>query len=239
MVPGQMPVKYERVNRQAVHEIFTSHIQKGEPVLAHMLDGPAVKPSRYELLLCGSARCGWRGQKIAQGPLQEKLRAAGIGPDVVRITPASCFGACSVESAGKATHVLVRPDKVLYRVETEGDLDEIVRSHIQGGKVVERLRVREQPVSQQFFELYGDVAFFNRQNRIALRHNGVIDPASIEEYFRYRGFRALAKALDRGDPQWGHRRGDPIEPPRPGRRRLSHGPEVGPWAPRPRRRPAT
>jgi len=202
LVPGQMPVKYERVTRQVVHDIFTSHIQKGEPLLDHMLDTPREKPSRYELLVCGSARCGWRGQKVAQGPLAEKLRAAGIGPDVVRITPASCFGACSAEMVGQATHVLVRPDKVLYRVQSEADLDEIVQSHIQGGKVVERLRVREQPVSQQFFEIYGDVAFFNRQNRIALRHNGVIDPTSIEEYFRYRGFHGLAKALDRGDPHW-------------------------------------
>jgi NADH:ubiquinone oxidoreductase subunit F (NADH-binding)/(2Fe-2S) ferredoxin/NAD-dependent dihydropyrimidine dehydrogenase PreA subunit len=202
LVPGQMPVKYERVTRQVVHDIFTSHIQKGEPVWAHVLDSPADKPARYELLVCGSARCGWRGQKIAQGPLAEKLRAVGVGPDMVRITPASCFGACSAEMVGHATHVLVRPDKVLYRVQNEADLDEIVQSHLQGGKVVERLRVREEPVSQQFFEIYGDVAFFNRQNRIALRHNGVIDPSSIEEYFRYRGFHALAKALDRGEPQW-------------------------------------
>ena len=26
MVPGQMPVKYERVDRQLVHEIFTQHV---------------------------------------------------------------------------------------------------------------------------------------------------------------------------------------------------------------------
>jgi hypothetical protein len=68
------------------------------------------RPARHELLLCASARCGWRGQKIAQGPLLEKLRAAGVGPETVRITPASCFGACSAESAGRATHVLVRPE---------------------------------------------------------------------------------------------------------------------------------
>jgi len=46
------------------------------------------------------------------------------------------------------------------------------------------------------------VSFFNRQTRVALRHNGVIDPESIEEYFHYRGFEALATVLDRGDPTW-------------------------------------
>ncbi|MCS7238799.1 MAG: 4Fe-4S binding protein [Thermoguttaceae bacterium] len=51
-------------------------------------------------------------------------------------------------------------------------------------------------------ELYGDVAFFNRQTRVALRHNGVLDPTSIEEYFHYRGFEALATVLERNDPGW-------------------------------------
>ncbi|MGD0900403.1 MAG: hypothetical protein ABR915_21430, partial [Thermoguttaceae bacterium] len=108
MIPGQMPVKYERVDRQAVHEIFTRHILAGAPVLERVLDGPVQQIAERELLLCGS----------------------------------------------------------------------------------------------EFFELYGDVAFFNRQSRIALRHNGVLDPESIEEYFHYRGFQALAKVLEKGDPKW-------------------------------------
>ena len=201
-IPGQMPIKYERVNRELVHEIFTAHVLKGQPVLAKVLDGPIEKLAHYELLICGSTRCGWRGQKLARGPLAEKLKAAGLGPEQVRVTAASCFGACSNETAGKCTHILVRPDKVLYRVTTEDDLEEIIRSHLVHGNVVQRLRVAEQPVSQQFFEIYGDVAFFNRQNRIALRHNGVIDPESIEEYFHYKGFEALAEVLGAAIRQW-------------------------------------
>jgi len=202
LVPGQMPVKYERVTRQMVHDIFTSHVLAGQPLLAKMLDGPVEKLARHELLVCGSTRCGWKGQKLARGPLAEKLQAAQLGPEQVKVTPASCFGACSAETAGRCSHVLVRPDKILYRVETDEDLDAIIQQHLIGNQPVERLRVKEQPVSQEFFELYGDVAFFNRQNRIALRHNGVIDPQSIEEYFHFKGFEALAQVLERRDPQW-------------------------------------
>ena len=202
MIPGQMPVKYERVDRQTVHEIFTSHVQRGAPLLSRVLDGPLERLAKYELLVCGSARCGWRGKKLCFGPLPEKLRAAGIGPETVRLTPASCFGACSGDAVGRSTHVLVRPDKVLYRLQTDADLDELIQTHLVGGQVVERLRVTEDVVSQQFFELYGDVSFFNRQNRIALRHNGVIDPNSIEEYLHYDGFGALSSVLERGDRQW-------------------------------------
>jgi len=200
-VPGQMPIKYERVDRDLVHQIFTKHILKGEPLFDHVLDGPVDKPRQYEFLVCASARCGWRGRGLCAGPLPEKLAAAGVA-DRVRIIPASCFGACSAGQIGRCTHLLVRPDKVLYRLSSDADLDKVIQQHVVGGQVVEELRVREEPVSQEFFDLYGDVAFFNRQNRVALRHNGVIDPVSLEEYFHYRGFEALAKVLEKGDPKW-------------------------------------
>jgi NADH:ubiquinone oxidoreductase subunit F (NADH-binding)/(2Fe-2S) ferredoxin/NAD-dependent dihydropyrimidine dehydrogenase PreA subunit len=198
---GRMPVKYQQVDRNLVHEIFTKHVLKDAPLLDHVLDGPISQLPRCEILCCSSARCGWRGRKLI-GPLREKLSAEGITPEQVRVIPASCFGACSNETAGRCTHVLVRPDKVLYRITSDADLDEVLREHVGQGRVVQRLRVREDPVSQEFFEIYGDVAFFNRQSRVALRHNGVIDPASIEEYLHYHGFEALAQVLQRGDPQW-------------------------------------
>ena len=120
----------------------------------------------------------------------------------MRVTRASCFGACTATEAGRFSHLLVRPDKVLYRVRDEAELDEIVRAHLLGGRPVEHLKVPGKTVGRKFLELYGDVAFFNRQSRVALRHNGVIDPESMEEYFHYRGFQALAKVLEKNDPQW-------------------------------------
>ena len=81
-------------------------------------------------------------------------------------------------------------------------MDTIIDEHIIGGQVVEQLVVPGKTVGRKFMELYGDVAFFNRQSRVAMRHNGVIDPTSMEEYFHYRGFQALAAVLERGDPRW-------------------------------------
>ncbi|MBN2577583.1 MAG: NADH-quinone oxidoreductase subunit NuoF [Pirellulales bacterium] len=200
-VPGQMPVTYERVDRALVHEIFTSHVLRGVPLLDQVLDGPVEKLPPYELLVCSSTRCGGKGRKLIEGPLAEKLHAAGLGPDRVQVTQTTCLGACSLEEVGQCTHVLVRPDKVLYRVTSDKDLDDIIQRHLLGGKIVERLCITQESASRQFFEIYGDVAFFNRQNRIALRHNGVIDPESIEEYFHYRGFQALTNVLSQRNPQ--------------------------------------
>jgi NADH:ubiquinone oxidoreductase subunit F (NADH-binding)/(2Fe-2S) ferredoxin/NAD-dependent dihydropyrimidine dehydrogenase PreA subunit len=201
LVPGQVPVKYERVDRKLVHDIFTQHILQGKPLLDRVLDGPVEKLYQHEILVCGSARCQWNGPKALRDVLKGKLAAAGIAREQIRITPASCFGACSA-SAGKFAHLLVRPDKVLYRVKDEADLDAIIAEHLQKGKIVQRLIVPGKTAGRKFFEMYGDVAFFNQQTRVALRHNGVIDPDSIEEYFHYRGFQALAKVLEKGDPQW-------------------------------------
>ena len=106
MVPGQMPVKYERVDRQLVHAIFTQHVQQGRPVLDHILDGPIDKIAQHEVLICGSIRCGWKGDKPFGEVLAEKLRAAGLTSEQVRVTQASCFGACNVAEAGDFNHFL-------------------------------------------------------------------------------------------------------------------------------------
>ncbi len=201
-MPGKMPVKYELVDRELVHPIFTRHVLAGEPLLDHVLDGPIEGVARYELLSCGSHRCGWADPEPFRQVLKEKLRERGVSPGDVRVTPASCFGACGMAEMGRTAHLLVRPDKVLYRITDRADLDEILDEHVEKGRIVDRLKVAEKTVGRKFFELYGDVAFFNRQTRVALRHNGVLDPTSIEEYFHFRGFQALAHVLEKNDPKW-------------------------------------
>jgi len=190
------------VDRELAHQVFTSHIQKGQPLLTRVLDGPVEKVYDFEFLCCGSQRCGWEEGQELEAALPKLLKEADLDLDRIQIDRASCFGACNAGVEKTCSHVLVRPDKVLYRVCSADDLREIIEKHIQGGEVVDRLRVGGKTIGRKFFEIYGDVAFFNRQTRVALRHNGVVDPGSITEYFHYRGFQALGKVLDQGDPAW-------------------------------------
>jgi len=201
-VPGQMPIKYERVDRKLVHDVFTRHVLGGQPVLDRVLDGPIEQVAKYEILTCGSERCCWKRGGTFEAALRATLAAAGIPENDVRVTVGSCFGACNTGDEQNRSHMLVRPDKILYRIESQADLEEVVHKHILGGEVVDRLAVHGKTIGRKFFELYGDVAFFNRQSRIVLRHNGVLDPESMEEYFHYRGFQALTTVLEQGDPQW-------------------------------------
>jgi NADP-reducing hydrogenase subunit HndC len=201
--PRRVPVKYERVNREIVHQIFTRHVLGGQPVAEYLLDHPAEDARvKYDFLFCGGVRCGCDLEQARfQDLFHQKLTASGVDPKSYSIIRANCFGLCRAEDLGQVTHILVRPDKVIYRIRNEADLDEIIQSHVGAGRIVERLRVSDEPIGQRFFELYGDNAFFNRQSRIALRNSGVIDPDSIQEYIHFGGFKPFAVALDRNDSQ--------------------------------------
>ncbi len=201
MVPGARPVLYQKVDRETVHAIFTRHVLGGTPLPEHVLDlGDQVLP-QYDVLFCGGQRCGRHLETDLLEAFRKKLAASPLGASGrVRAVKASCFGLCNKDAAGKATHVLIRPSRVVYRVRTEADLDELIDQHLGQGKEVARLAVSDQPLGQRFFDLYGDVAFFHQQSRIALRNSGIVDPESLPEYVRANGFEALARVLEKGDP---------------------------------------
>jgi NADH:ubiquinone oxidoreductase subunit F (NADH-binding)/(2Fe-2S) ferredoxin/NAD-dependent dihydropyrimidine dehydrogenase PreA subunit len=199
-VPGQLPVQYERVDRDLVHRIFASHVLQGVPLPGHALDGSLDHPAPLQFIFCEGARC-LRGQAYRLA-FDQKLAAAGFPPERVQTGHVRCFGACAEDADGTCTHVLVRPEGLLYRVGGEADLDAILDSHVRQGQPVARLVVAEKPINLEFFELYGDVPFFSHQNRVAMRNSGIVDPESLEDYLRFGGFNALAAVLARNDPQW-------------------------------------
>ncbi|MFW5893687.1 MAG: NADH-quinone oxidoreductase subunit E, partial [Verrucomicrobiota bacterium] len=198
-VPGEMPVKYRSVDREAAHKIFTSHIQGGEPVQELMLAG-TVASTHYQVLFCSGDRCGRNLDWDPKDVLQKQLRAQDIDSGRIGVTAANCFGLCGVERSGRAVHLLVMPANVMYRVSTEEEMEKLVRQQFAADKVAEDLVVDREPISQRFFDLYGDVAFLNRQSRVALRNAGVVDPERIEEYVHFDGFRALSQVLEANDP---------------------------------------
>ena len=231
IVPGQMPVKYERVDRDAgprdLHPARPAG-PAGAGARARRPDREArpvrdpdlrQRPLRLDRAASRSPRS--LAEKLAAAGLSRRAGARHAGQLLRRLQHGR--GRASAPTCWSG------PTRCSTASQNEADLDEIIREHLMGGQLVERLKVPGKTVGRKFFELYGDVAFFNRQSRIALRHNGVIDPESIEEYFHYRGFQALAKVLEKGDPQVGDRRDHRLEAPRPRRRRLSHRRRNGRW----------
>ncbi len=196
IVPGQLPVKYADVSRELVHRIFTKHVVEGMPVLENLLDRQAAALPDQELVFCESARCS----RAMRDRFGERLAELVGDPNKVTMVRASCFGGCSAENVGTCGHVLIRPSKLLYRYANDEQIDRIIKEQVIGGRTVPELAVRGSALSQGFFDLYGDLPFFNRQTRVAMRNHGVIDPERLEEYVHYNGFAALAKVLEQGDP---------------------------------------
>jgi NADH-quinone oxidoreductase subunit F len=200
-VPGKMPIKYEHVDRELVHDIFISHVQGGSPLTEYILDASKKPTPSYEFLFCDSSRCGWESGFRLKDIFREKLKEKNIDPDMIKVSTAICFGACNKDEIGKCTHILVRPSKVLYKIKSAEDIDKIIQGHIIEKRLVSELIADKDAVSQDFFDLYGDVAFFNRQCRVALRNCGVVDPDDFDEYVHFNGFKALKMVLDKNDPE--------------------------------------
>ncbi|HQR29748.1 MAG TPA: (2Fe-2S) ferredoxin domain-containing protein [Anaeromyxobacteraceae bacterium] len=81
--------------------------------------------------------CSDRGGADLRAALKEAVRVRGI-QSTVRVNSAGCLDACE---AGPA--MVIYPEGVWYGKVTLADVGEIVESHLVGGKVVERLLVRD------------------------------------------------------------------------------------------------
>jgi (2Fe-2S) ferredoxin len=66
-----------------------------------------------------------------------KLKAKQAGLPRVRVNNAGCLDRCALGPV-----MVIYPEGVWYGYKTEADIDEIFASHVVGGHVVERLRLK-------------------------------------------------------------------------------------------------
>ncbi|MFW6286331.1 MAG: NADH-quinone oxidoreductase subunit NuoF [Candidatus Sumerlaeota bacterium] len=140
-------------------------------------------------------------QEKIRGFLADKLKDLGI-KDKIYLGPARCFGSDADEDLGRRKiHLFVRPTGTLYGVQTQEEVERIAEEHLKNGKIVQDLQVTRETTRREFLDMYGDIAFFSRQSRIALRNCGMIDPESMMEFVHFSGFSALTKVLGEMEPQ--------------------------------------
>jgi len=186
---GGVPVKYVHVTPEIADLIIDNHILKNKIVEEHSMHHVEGVGTRTRMLLvCDGSAC-----KLDVGPtvsyLREKLNKSGIG-DKVTVTRSQCKGRCQ---NGPVLHVY--PDDIEYQQLTPEKIDQIVEEHLCKDKIVASLATKNNKVSNRFIPFFGDVHFFGKQLRIALRNCGVIDPESINEYLAVRGYEAAASVV--------------------------------------------
>ena len=66
-----------------------------------------------------------------------KARAKEFGLEGIRINASGCLDRCE-----HGPTMVIYPDGVWYHYETRDDVDEILETHVMGGRLVERLLLR-------------------------------------------------------------------------------------------------
>jgi NADH-quinone oxidoreductase subunit F len=108
-------------------------------------------------------------------------------PDAFVLEKTNCIGMCYAEPL---VHIEQKKHNLIYGRVTETKLEEIITSHLTGGKVVEDAVVysekSEAPENQ----------YIQSQVKWALRNCGIINPELIEEYEARGGYQAILKVKD-------------------------------------------
>ncbi len=154
-----------------------------------------MKETKYKLTLCDGTACIQGHSKELRTALEAELNKHGL-KEAVSIHLSGCLGMCK-----KGPILIVNPGYIMYGRVQASDIPEIVKSHLISNKAVTRLIIAEDHLYNRFFRIFGDVDFFGKQMRIALRNCGVIDPENIDDYLSLRGYEGLAKALTEMTPE--------------------------------------
>jgi NADH:ubiquinone oxidoreductase subunit F (NADH-binding)/(2Fe-2S) ferredoxin/NAD-dependent dihydropyrimidine dehydrogenase PreA subunit len=150
---------------------------------------------KSNIILCDGPTCLHKQSREIKNAIEATLEKHAM-KDSVSLTLSGCLGMCN-----KGPVMIVNPGYTIYGNVAVGDIDEIIEQHLIKGKPVARLIVDEEFLYNRFFRIFGDVAFFGKQMRIALRNCGIMDPESIDDYLSLRGYEALATVLTSMKPQ--------------------------------------
>jgi NADH-quinone oxidoreductase subunit F len=144
--------------------------------------------AKREILVCGGTGCHSSLSKEITALFNSEIEKRDIG-HLVSAHVTGCFGFCE-----KGPIIKVFPDDVFYIEVKLEDVDTILKEHILGNQVVERLLYTD-PDTKKRIDTQNHMGFYKKQERIALRNCGLINPEEIDEYIANDGYMALGKAL--------------------------------------------
>jgi NADH-quinone oxidoreductase subunit F len=144
--------------------------------------------TKRNILVCGGTGCKSSQSDEIISNLKAYIEEAGLS-DNINVSLTGCFGFCE---KGPIVHVL--PDNIFYVKVTPEDSEEIVKSHLIDGTIIERL-LYEEPSLNEKVKTQDEMSFYKKQHRIALRNCGVINPEEIKEFIAANGYLALGKVL--------------------------------------------
>ena len=149
---------------------------------------------RSHVLICGGTGCTSSGSEQVANVLEKELEKAGLSEEV-KVVKTGCFGLCALGPI-----MVVYPEGSFYSEVNADKIPEIVSEHLLKGRPVKKYLYNE-TVAEDTVKSLNETAFYKKQQRVALRNCGVIDPENIEEYIGEDGYQALGKVLTEMTPE--------------------------------------
>ena len=149
---------------------------------------------RSHVLVCGGTGCTSSNSAAIIEALETQIAEKGLSEEI-KVIRTGCFGLCALGPI-----MIVYPEGSFYSQVKVEDIPEIVEEHLLKGRIVTRL-LYDETVTETEVKSLNDTTFYAKQERVALRNCGVIDPENIDEYIAYDGYQALAKCLTEYTPE--------------------------------------
>jgi NADH-quinone oxidoreductase subunit F len=158
------------------------------------LKGSELARRRRVLVCCGTGCMAGGAAQVAEAFAAEldEGRQAELNLVVKRT---GCHGFCE-----KGPLVVLMPQGIFYKSVKPKQVPEIVERSIVGDEILEDLLYVE-PRTGERVSHYGEIEFYAKQTRVAMRNIGHIDPADIDDYLLRDGYAAAAKALTTMKPE--------------------------------------
>ena len=150
---------------------------------------------RTQIVVCGGTGCMSSHSKEIKEEFERVLKELELDKEVV-VFQSGCFGLCE-----RGPVVIVYPDETFYGHMTVADVEPLCKEHILKGRVYEKRVYKEAtPEEKAKIKLFREMNFYAKQERIALRNCGIINPTDITEYIGRGGYEGLGKVLTEWTP---------------------------------------
>ena len=151
---------------------------------------------RTQIVVCGGTGCMSSHSKEIKEEFERVLKELELDKEVT-VFQSGCFGLCE-----KGPVVIVYPDETFYGHMTVEDVEPLCKEHILKGRIYEKRAYKEAtPEEKAKIKLFREMNFYAKQERIALRNCGIINPNDITEYIGRGGYEGLGKVLTEWTPE--------------------------------------
>lgn len=184
----------EKIRQEYLTKVNIRMIKEGKGSVGEVDPFNIGDGAKKHVLICAGTGCtSSKSPKILE-KFEEEINKHNL-KDEVKIIKTGCFGFCE---AGPI--VVVYPEGTFYSHIKIEEVEKITEEHLLNGRIVKDLLFKDSIKEDEIIPI-SEVDFYKKQERMALRNCGLINPEDINEYIAFDGYRALANMLTKMKPE--------------------------------------